>query len=222
MPRRSYAKVLSTTDDRMGRVVEKLEQLALRDDTIIIFMSDNGHSAETSRIGVDNHRSGLPKGHDYGANGGGGNTGKWRGHKGTFYEGGIRVPAVISYPAELPRGVVRDQAITAADWLPTVMELCRVPPPDVKLDGRSLLPIIRSADAPTHHQIMHWQWQNRWAVRQGDWKLLGTGNQAQFLGNLADEQPERINHAAGQPELVERLKKLHEAWAQEVTPRNEN
>jgi len=222
MPRRSYAKVLSTTDDRMGRVVEKLEQLGLRNDTIIIFMSDNGHSAESYQIGVDNHRSGLPKGHDYGANGGGGNTGKWRGYKGTFYEGGIRVPAVISYPAELPRGVVRDQAITAADWLPTIMELCRVPLPDVKLDGRSLLPIIRSADAPTHHQVMHWQWQNRWAVRQGDWKLLGTGDKAQFLGNLADEQPEMINHAAEQPELVERLKKLHEAWVEEVTPRNEN
>jgi arylsulfatase A-like enzyme len=84
------------------------------------------------------------------AHGGGGNTGKWRGSKGAFYEGGTRVPAVISYPAQLPQGIARDQAITMADWLPTVAEPCGVTLPKVKLDGQSLMPIIRSADTPTH------------------------------------------------------------------------
>ncbi|MHC5076324.1 MAG: sulfatase-like hydrolase/transferase, partial [Planctomycetota bacterium] len=113
-PRRSYAKIISTTDDRMGLVVDKLEELSLRDDTIIVFMSDNGHSEEENQILFDDHNSGLPKGTNYGANGGGGNTGKWRGHKGQFFEGGILVPAIISYPAKLPKGIVRDQAIIVA------------------------------------------------------------------------------------------------------------
>jgi len=119
-PRRSYAKIVSTTDDRMGRVLAKLDDLGLRDDTLILFMSDNGYSAEDYRIRADGHASGLPKGHRYGANGGGGNTGKWRGHKGTFFEGGIRVPAIISFPGRIPEGEVRGQAVTAMDVLPTV------------------------------------------------------------------------------------------------------
>ncbi len=218
MPRRSYAKVVSTTDDRMGRVLGKLDELGLTDDTIVIFMSDNGHSAETNHIRVDNHSSGLPKGHKYGANGGGGNTGKWIGHKGQFLEGGIRVPAIVSYPRRLPRGVVRHQAVTACDWLPTVLDLCDVPLPKAKLDGASLLPIIEQ-DAPSHHKILHWQWQSRWAVRQGDWKLIQAGGKP-TLHNLAEPQPERKDHAAEQPEIVQRLRGLHEVWVRDVTPRH--
>ena len=232
MPRRSYAKIISTTDDRMGRILKKLDELGLRRDTIIIFASDNGHSSESARISVENHTSGLAKGHDYGAHGGGGNTGKWRGAKGSFFEGGIRVPAIISYPAKLPRNIVRDQAITLADFYPTILDLCRLPAPDSKLDGKSLLPIIKSRSVPSHHKVMHWQWQNSWAVREGNWKLIFNGRDTTdkwqghpgprrsiakvFLGNLADDQPEFKNHAKDHPDIVRRLTKLHEEWAREV------
>ena len=162
MPRQSYGKMVSTTDDRIGQVMGKLEQLGLRDDTLVVFMSDNGHSAERSKIRVDNHSSGLPKGHDYGANGGGGNTGKWRGNKGTFFEGGLRVPMIVSFPGRLPQGAVRDQAVTAADVFPTILDVCGIEPPEVKFDGASLVPILRDAKAKTHHAVMHWQWFDRW------------------------------------------------------------
>ena len=224
MPRRSYAKMISTTDDRMGRIVEKLDELGLRENTVIIYMSDNGHSEEDSFIRVDNHASGLPQGHHYGANGGGGNTGKWRGCKGTLFEGGIRVPAIISFPKALPQGVVRDQAITACDWFPTVLDLCGVPPPEgVTLDGASLVPIIRQ-NTPSHYEVMHWQWQTKWAVREGDWKLINDARLKRanegpvFLGNLADEMPEAKNYAEEKPELVEHLQKLHDEWVRGVTP----
>ena len=176
--------------------------------------------------------SGLAKGHDYGAHGGGGNTGKWRGAKGSFFEGGIRVPAIISYPAKLPRNIVRDQAITMADFYPTILDLCRLPAPDSKLDGKSLIPIIKSRSVPSHHKVMHWQWQNIWAVREGNWKLISNGRDTTdkwqgypeprrsiakvFLGNLADDQPEFKNHAKDHPDIVQRLTKLHEEWAREV------
>jgi len=218
MPRRSYAKMISTVDDRMGLVIAKLKELGIRDNTIVIFMSDNGHSNERNRIRMDNHNSGLPKGTRYGANGGGGNTGKWIGAKGSFLEGGLRVPAIISYPKALPRGAVRDQAITAADWFPTISELCGLPLPKVKLDGQSLMKIIKSADEPTHHKVMHWQWQNRWAVREGDWKLIGSGGRPRSLVNLAGDKPERENFLKSRPEIAKRLGDLHLKWIREVTP----
>jgi len=219
MPRRSYAKIISTTDDRMGQVLAKLGELGLRENTIVAFMSDNGHSVETYRIRVKDHASGLPEGHDYGANGGGGNTGKWRGAKGTFYEGGIRVPAMIAFPKRLPGGVVRNQAVIAADFFPTILELCGLPLPDVTLDGRSMLPVIKDPNAPSPHKVLHWQWQDQWAVREGDWKLIGRGNRGAELVNLAGEDPERENFLKKRPEIAEHLTQLHKAWAEEVKPR---
>jgi arylsulfatase A len=234
-PRRSYAKVVSTVDDNIGQIMAKMDELNLRDNTIIVFASDNGHSSERARIRVKNHSSGLPEGHDYGAGGGGGNTGKWRGAKGSFFEGGIRVPAMMSFASQIPANIVRDQAITFADFYPTILDLCGVPLPDRKLDGQSLRPIIQSAETPSHHRALHWQWgekQVTWAAREGDWKLIYNGQDSTdewqghpeprrkipkiFLGNLADDQPEFKNHAEQRPEIVQRLMKLHEEWASDV------
>jgi arylsulfatase A-like enzyme len=220
--RRSYAAIVSTTDHYIGQIVDKLEALGLRENTIIIFMSDNGHSEETgNRIRVDNHRSGYPKGHFYGASGGG-STGKWIGQKGSFLEGGVRVPAIISYPAKLPRGEVRGQIITAMDWFPTVLDLCGVQQPSnsPKLDGHSVLPLIRSAKAKSKYKILHFAWGKKWAVREGDWKLIGSnGNTKVSLRNLVDAKPEAKDYAKAKPEIVQRLRTLHSDWVKEVSPK---
>ncbi len=218
MPRRSYARMISTTDDRMGQVIAKLEELKLRDNAILIFMSDNGHSTEDGARIRPGHKSGLPEGHYYHAHGGGGNTGKWRGSKGSFYEGGLRVPAIISYPAKLPKGEIRDQAITAADWYPTILDLCGVEKPEVPLDGHSLLPIIEDRSTPSLHKTLHWGWGKSWAVREGPWKLIGNGGKPTFLGNLDDEKPERKNHLGAKPELVAHLHALHREWEKQTSP----
>jgi arylsulfatase A-like enzyme len=222
MPRRAYAAIVTTTDHYIGKVLDRLQQHGLREDTIVIFQSDNGHSEEDYQIRPDNHDSGYPKGHNYGANGGGGNTGKWVGRKGTFLEGGIRTPAIISYPAKLPQGVVRDQAVTAMDWFPTIMELTGAPKTANPLDGRSLLLVIKSIDAPSRHPTLYFQWQSNWAVREGDWKLIrkkGRGAKAKenfSLLNLAEEKPEVKNHAEQKPEIVARLRERYAAWAEDV------
>ena len=220
--RRSYAAIVSTTDHYIGKIVDKLEALDLRENTIIIFMSDNGHSEETgNRIRVDNHRSGYPKGHFYGASGGG-STGKWIGQKGSFLEGGVRVPAIISYPAKLPKGEVRGQIITAMDWFPTVLDLCGVQQPSnsPKLDGHSVLPLIRSAKAKSKYKILHFAWGKTWAVREGDWKLIGSnGNTKVSLRNLVDAKPEAKDYARAKPEIVQRLRTLHSDWVKEVSPK---
>ena len=220
--RRSYAAIVSTTDHYIGQIVDKLEALDLRENTAIIFMSDNGHSEETgNRIRVENHRSGYPKGHFYGASGGG-STGKWIGQKGSFLEGGVRVPAIISYPAKLPKGEVRGQIITAMDWFPTVLDLCGVQQPSnaPKLDGHSVLPLIRSAKAKSKYKILHFAWGKKWAVREGDWKLIGSnGNTKVSLRNLVDAKPEAKEYAKAKPEIVQRLRTLHSDWVKEVSPK---
>ena len=223
MPRRSYAAITSTTDHYIGLVLNKLEELKLTENTIVIFQSDNGHSEEDKKgINIQDHTSGLPKGHYYSAHGGGGNTGKWIGAKGTFLEGGIRVPSIVSWPAKLPKGEVRDQAVTIMDWFPSLIEWCGVKNLNVKLDGRSLQPIIDSPEIETAHPVIHFQWQNEWAVREGDWKLIGrkTPNKTRLsLHNLADDKPEVKNYIGEKPDLVQRLSVLHQEWEREVSPR---
>ncbi|MDB4571569.1 sulfatase-like hydrolase/transferase [Akkermansiaceae bacterium] len=219
MPRRSYAAMITTTDHYMGQVLEKLSQLGLTENTIVIFQSDNGHSAENGlNIQYEDHSSGHPKGHYYLTHGGGGNTGKWIGAKGTFLEGGIRVPAVVSWPAKLPKGIVRDQIITIMDWYPSLLEWCGIKKPDVVLDGHSLQPVIHSAEAPAAHEVLHFQWRNSWAVRKGDWKLIGNKqgkpkNEMRYtLHHLTDENPEVTDYAEEKPARVQELIALHESW----------
>ena len=225
MPRRSYAAITTTTDHYIGLVLKKLDALELTQNTIVIFQSDNGHSSENkSAIDIDDHTSGYPKGHYYSANGGGGNTGKWIGAKGTFLEGGIRVPAIVSWPAKLPKGIVRDQTITIMDWLPSLMQWCDVDAPKLQLDGQRLQPIIDSPDQPTSHPVLHFQWRNKWAVRDGDWKLIGV-NQSDpsknslSLHNLAEVDPEVKDHALDRPEITKKLLSMHKEWTRTVTPR---
>jgi arylsulfatase A-like enzyme len=231
-PRRSYANVVSTVDDKIGQIIDKLEVLEIRDNTVIIYMSDNGHSTEETSIKVDNHLSGLPNGTDYCAHGGGGYAGKWRGAKAGFLEGGIRVPAIISYPSHFPENETRDQIITCMDFLPTICEITDSKMPDQVLDGYSLLPMIASENAASNHEVLYFQWRDQWAVREGKWKLIVNGRdttgkfsnhiekeekmETPYLANLEAGHPEEENFAAEYPEIVERLTKLYTIWAADV------
>ena len=208
MPRREYAASVSTDDDRIGTLLAKLDELHLRDDTIVCFMSDQGHSMEKD------------------ANGGGGSAGPYRGAKFSLFEGGTRVPAMISWPGHLPAGQVRDQVVSGCDWVPTLAELCHVELPKTEtLDGRSMLPIVASADAPTAHPVLYFQTErSEWCVRDGPWKLIGNpvdpthkgplppADRKLFLSNLDQDVGEHTNLADQHPDVVDRLGKLHDAW----------
>ena len=108
------------------------------------------------------------------------------------------------------------------DWYPTVLELCGIDPPKVTLDGHSVLPVVKDAKAASRHETLYFQWQNRWAVRQGDWKLIGTrnrkGEDRLTLHQLTGENPEKKNSAGEHPGLVKRLHSLHKTWRAGVTP----
>jgi arylsulfatase A len=208
-PRNLYAAFVSTLDERIGALLKRLDQLRLREKTIVIFQSDHGHSTEER------------------AHGGGGSAGPYRGAKFSLFEGGIRVPAIISWPGHLPQGEVRHQLAHSCDWLPTIAELCAVPLLQRDIDGKSLAAVSQSASAPAPHDVAHWQegprTNTQWAVRQGDWKLIGNARDTSggelsaddkklFLANLAQDQSERTNLAKAYPETLERMLRLREDW----------
>jgi len=231
-PRKSYASVVSTVDDKIGQILDKIEELKIRDHTVVFFMSDNGHSTEETMIRIADHLSGLPKGTNYCAHGGGGYSGKWRGAKSSFLEGGIRVPSIISYPGHFPENETRDQIISCMDFFPTICEITGSELPECVLDGYSLIPVIESKNSPSNHQVLYFQWRDQWAVREGKWKLIVNGRDttgkfsshlqkeekmdSPYLANLEADHPEEKNFAGEHPEIVERLTKLYINWKQEV------
>ena len=211
--RRRYAELVSTTDELIGDVIGHLESLGLRDDTIIVFQSDHGHSVEERAFF------------------GGGNPGPYRGCKGCLFEGGLRIPSIVSWPGKIPEGEVRDQAVFGCDWLPTVADLTGTELPETKLDGRSIRGVIEAADAPTPHDHLYWLLgkgkKPQWAVRQGDWKLLGnpidrrapgsiTQDDKLFLVNLAEDVSETTNLVGKYPEKASQLQSIHERYAAEI------
>ena len=208
-PRNLYAAFLSTMDERIGRLMEKVDVLGLRERTIVIVQSDHGHSTEDRAFF------------------GGGSAGIYRGAKFSLFEGGIRVPAIVSWPGHLPDHQVRSQVAYGCDWFPTIAELCNAKLPAVVLDGKSLSKVIKDAKTPSPHDVLHWQIGNSWAVRQGDWKLLfdvndtterspGTVIPGPFLVNLKDDPSEKTNLATARPEIAARLKSLRTAWENQL------
>ena len=209
-PRNLYAAFLSTQDEVIGQLVATVDKLGLRKDTIIIFQSDHGHS------------------HEERAHFGGGSSGPYRGAKFSMFEGGLRVPAIISWPGSLPEGAVRDQVTHGCDWLPTIAELTGAKLLQKDIDGKSIVSVIKNDKAKTPHDELHWQTgrgrQPRWAIRQGDWKLIGnpqdtsnkgplTAKDKLFLVNLKESVSEMKNLAQANPAITQRLKKLHDDWA---------
>ncbi|TLX76406.1 sulfatase [Labilibacter sediminis] len=214
-PRREYAAFVSSMDEQIGLVLDELKKQGLYDNTIVIFQSDQGHSTEERAFW------------------GGGNSGPYRGCKFTFFEGGIRVPAIIRYPGVVPANEVRKQMVSGMDWFPTVAELTNSPVLDESIEGKSLMPVIENAISSSQHKVLHWQvgtyddTKSQWAVRKGDWKLLANAKDPKskkklkkedtlYLVNLKMDVSEESNLAAQYPEKVEELKKLHDEWLKNV------
>ena len=198
-PRNLYAAFLSTTDDRIGALLSEIENAGLTNDTIIIFQSDHGASEE-----VRAHK-------------GGGSAGPHRGAKFSLYEGGIRVPAIISWPGNLPQNEVRNQIATGCDWFPTIMELCKIPAAEHEIDGKSLLPVINSKSARSAHKIFHWKSGNSVAVREGKWKLVMSGKKAELF-DLPNDLGESRNLVKEHPETVEKLREQSAIYWRSVNP----
>jgi arylsulfatase A-like enzyme len=204
-PRDLYAAFISTLDDKIGLLLKKVSDLGLTEKTIIIFQSDNGYSTEER------------------AHFGGGSAGIYRGAKACLFEGGIRVPAIISWPGKIQKGEVRDQFAVNTDRFPTLAELCGIQQNTDNLNAKSLVPVIQNANAETAHADGYcWAFKNMWVARKGKWKLLGNPQDTSqpdavfteklFLVNLEDDPGETTNLAEKFPEKMKELESPYRQW----------
>jgi len=225
--RRIMAAMLSAMDDAVGAIVAELDRQGVLGNTLIFFMSDNGPSRET-RNWLDG------RGDPYY----GGSAGSLRGHKFSLFEGGIRSPGILSWPARIPAGQVIHEPGAAMDILPTVLDAAGIDATGLELDGRSLLPVITEGK-PSPHERIFWEMEEQTAVRQGPWKLVLNGRlvedarrpsgepsgepsgpqDAVHLANLDSDPGERTNLAARYPELCDELTAAAQAWRQAIEAR---
>jgi len=195
--RKRYAAFVTSLDDKIGQVLQLLNELNLREKTIVIFLSDHGHSVEERTFG------------------GGGSAGPYRGHKFTLWEGGIRVPCIISWPGKIPQGGVRNQVTSSIDLLPTIAGYCHADLPDRKIDGNDMRSVIGSEKAPSPHKMLYWMKGKNWAVRKGPWKLVYHEGES-FLSNIDADVSETENMANENGDIVGELTDLHQEWVKEV------
>lgn len=205
------AAMISAVDDGVGEIVAELERNDIRENTLIFFSSDNGPSRET-RNWMDGTKDPYY----------GGTTGGFRGHKGTTWEGGVREPAIISWPERIPAGRVCSQVGIMMDLFPTVLAAAGGDPSRYDLDGLDVMPMVTDG-AATPHRDVRWSYRGQRALRRGDWKLVLNGAPdlqqpepaGPFLANLKDDPAEQHNLADEFPELVEELSAEVEQWAAE-------
>ena len=211
--RRTYAAMVSCMDDGIGRILATLDEKGLRDNTLIVFSSDNGGWYQ---------------------NGDGANNLPLRGQKGTLYEGGVRVPTLVSWRGKLKPSVVQEP-LHMVDWFPTFVKLAggslRQP---LALDGRDAWPTIAEGARSPHEEIVLNVAPNTSALRRGEWKLIvhsdARAGEAETEAETAVAAPgvelfhmgrdsfEKTNVAAQHPEIVAALRARLDALAKEALP----
>lgn len=204
--RPEYAGLLEELDQCAGRIADAVDQHGLANNTLIIFVSDNGGlvSEQNGRITTSN----APL----------------RGEKGSLYEGGVRVPFIARWPGSIPAGKESATVGSTIDFYPTFLELARATAPkDQPLDGVSLLPALRDPAAKLGRDTLYWHLPHYHhstpasSIRQGDWKLIEFFEDGALeLYNLADDLGETKNLATQFPDRAKALQAALKVWRKEV------
>ncbi len=197
--------MIESLDTNIGRLLGRVDDLGLRDNTLVLFMTDNGGVGRYNKTGL-------------------------RGFKGSCYEGGVRVPFFARWPGKIPARAVVNAMAQHIDVLPTICELTGAPKPDRALDGKSLAPLLRNGKGDSPHDYLFHQWnrghpvlssvpgdaelQASWAVRDARGrKLMSTGE----LFDLEADPGESQNLADREPGTVRALRSKMEDWFADVT-----
>jgi arylsulfatase A-like enzyme len=189
--------MVSAVDDGVGQLTAKLRELDLERDTLIFFLSDNGGPPTANASRND----------------------PLRGAKGMVYEGGIRVPFVIQWKGKLKEGTTYEEPVTCLDILPTAAAIAGAKlPSGVKPDGVNLLPYLLGESKEPPHKALFWRagGGDRWAVRQGRYKLLQEGDHPPELYDLQADIAESKDLASAQPERVASMRQHYQAWNAEL------
>ena len=210
--RRTMLAMMASLDENVGRVLAKLRETNLEENTLVFFLSDNGGPTGKARSQPDAD-------FEYGQN-----TSKndpCRGVKGDLLEGGIRIPFMVQWKGRIPAGKAYDQPVISLDILPTALAAAGVEKqPEWKLDGVSLLPYLAGEKRGSPHDTLYWRFRfppnqpalHRWAIRQGDWKLVKNGREPIALYNLVTDIGEARNLASENPERSAAMKEAWQRW----------
>lgn len=192
-----YAEMVKALDASVGRVLAALDENGMRDNTIVVFTSDNGGERFSK-------------------------TWPFIGQKSELLEGGIRVPTLMRWPARLSPQV-SDQVTITMDWLPTLLAAADVSPStDYPLDGEDILPVLEGR-AAEHERTLYWRYKanGQRAARDGQWKYLKI-NDNEFLFDVVDDVRERANLRWKHPDVFERLQAQWLAWDSDMLPISED
>ncbi len=191
-PEKGFAAMIEFLDRDVGRILDKLDELKLADNTIVFFTSDNGP-----------HEEGGHKLDFFNSNG------KLRGMKRDQYEGGIRVPTLVRWPGKIPAGSVCDEPWAFWDVLATCADLAGVPAPET--DGISMLPALRGKPQQSH-EYLYWEFHERrfaQAIRMGKWKAVRLNpHEPVELYDLEADESETTDIAARHPDIVRKMEEL--------------
>lgn len=212
--RRRYAlAMLSAIDDGIGRIVAKLEQHGIRDNTLIVFTSDNGAPLKITKPDAPVDRD--PGGWDGSLND------PWVGEKGMLAEGGVRVPMIWSLPSKLPQAVKFAHPISTLDIAPTVLELSggdlAAKSSSFAFDGVNVLPAFLGCEDLSDRSLYFRFWDQA-AVRRGRWKYLYVGAGLEYLFDLQGDEHETQNRLSDHPEIAGELKQQLNHWSQGLRP----
>jgi len=205
-----YYASITDLDQQIGRLVKRIDELGLADNTVIVFSSDNGPEDFDIRNAV---HSGI------------GDTGPFRGRKRSIYEGGIRMPFIVRWPGRVPAGKVDDTSIVAGvDWLPTVCSLAGVKlPKGLNPDGEDMSAALLGKPKPRTRPLM-WEWRFRifgdmahkcpmLAIRDGKWKLLMNPDRSRIELYVIPRDPTELDNVADQhPDIVKKLSERLLKW----------
>ena len=189
--------MVENIDENVGRLLAGLKKMGLEENTIVIFLTDNGPQQERYTCGL-------------------------RGRKGTVYEGGIRVPCFVKWPARFKPGREVDRIAAHIDIFPTLLGACGVAIPDgLSLDGVSLIPLLRGQDASWTERTLFFQWHRgdvpelyrACAARSQRYKLVN----GKELYDIATDPNETKDVAVTHPEIMERLRAAYENWFRDVS-----
>jgi arylsulfatase A-like enzyme len=187
--------MLKHLDAGVGRVVETLKKEGAWENTLLFFLTDNGGAKAMHAINTP-----------------------LRGFKQLNYEGGIRTPFLVSWPARFKGGRNVSTPVISFDILPTALDAAGLPvPKDKPFDGKSLLPVMEGAAGILHEQLF---WSEggasgEWAVRSGNWKLVARPNQLELF-DLEEDPSEATDLAGKHPQKVEELCRLYNTWLDQM------
>ena len=227
-----FAAIVDRLDQSVGRVVDHLRKIGELDNTLLVFVSDNGGTKETGLLGIKGEQNTVEN-YDSWARVGGWSSSYGQGwanlsntpfrrYKRENHEGGVSAPFVAHWPKGIKtRGAMRHQVAHLIDLMPTFVEVAGAKYPakykgnEIQpMEGRSLTPFFDSGR--TEPRTLFWEHEGNRAVRNGDWKLVGSRNEPWELYRIDRDRTELNDLSVDEPERFSALKKQWDAWAEKV------